>query len=47
LPEWLSVIRTDYLKGLLPSTSAAAAGAFLGFRRKGNAVAAEADQETS
>jgi uncharacterized membrane protein (Fun14 family) len=29
----------DYLKGLLPSTSAAAVGAFFGFRRKGKLVA--------
>ena len=38
---------TDYLKGLLPSTSAAAVGAFLGFRRKDKAVAPEAGQGTS
>ena len=33
----------DYLKGLLPSTSAGAVGAFLGLRRKGKPVAPEAD----
>ena len=38
---------TDYLKGLLPSTSAGAVGAFLGFRRKGKAIAPGAGQETS
>lgn len=34
---------TDYLKGLLPSTSAGAVGAFLGLRRKGKPVPPEAD----
>ena len=34
----------EYLKGLLPSASAAAVGAFLGFRRKGKRVALELDQ---
>lgn len=38
---------TDYLKGLLPSTSAGAVGAFFGFRRKGKSVAAGAGPETS
>jgi uncharacterized membrane protein (Fun14 family) len=38
---------TDYLKGLLPSTTAGAVGAFLGFRRKGKPVAPGAGQETS
>jgi uncharacterized membrane protein (Fun14 family) len=38
---------TDYLKSLLPSTSAAAVGAFLGFRRKDKTIAPEANQETS
>jgi uncharacterized membrane protein (Fun14 family) len=37
---------TDYLKGLLPSTSAGAVGAFLGFRRKAKPVGLEADQRT-
>ena len=36
----------EYLKGLLPSASAAAVGAFLGFRRKGKQVAPELDQPT-
>ena len=35
----------DYLKGLLPSTSAGAVGAFLGFRRRGKRVAPEPDQQ--
>lgn len=35
----------DYLKGLLPSTSAGAVGAFLGFRRKDKPVAPGPDQE--
>jgi uncharacterized membrane protein (Fun14 family) len=34
----------DYLKGLLPSTSAGAVGAFLGLRRKDKRVAPEAGQ---
>ena len=38
---------TDYLKGLLPSTSAGAVGAFLGFRRKAKPFASEVDQQTS
>ena len=37
----------DYLRGLLPSTSAGAVGAFLGFRRKGKPVAPETGQATS
>ncbi len=35
-------VAKDYLKGLLPSSTAGAVGAFLGFRRKGKPVAAEA-----
>jgi uncharacterized membrane protein (Fun14 family) len=38
---------TDYLRGLLPSTSAGAVGAFLGFRRKGRPVSSGAGPETS
>jgi uncharacterized membrane protein (Fun14 family) len=37
---------TDYVKGLLPSTAAGAVGVFLGFRRKGKAVAPNTDQQT-
>ncbi len=37
----------DYLKGFLPSASAGAVGAFLGFRRKGKVVAPATGQATS
>jgi uncharacterized membrane protein (Fun14 family) len=36
----------DYLRGLLPSTSAGAVGAFLGFRRKGKPIAPESEQQS-
>jgi len=42
-----ATVATDYLKGLLPSTSAGAVGAFLGFRRKAKPFASEVDQQTS
>jgi uncharacterized membrane protein (Fun14 family) len=37
----------DYLEGLLPSTTAGAVGAFLGFRRKGRPVVSVAGPESS
>ena len=36
----------DYLEGLLPSTSAGAVGAFLGFRRKSKVGAPQLDRAT-